>query len=671
MRGLASAVGARASAFKPLLLGLAVAATFGILAWAPIAYDDLFYLRGTPLVTGVWPGWAAILTKPMDYLEVVGTPSEAYEPINTLLHRWLYGLAGEQPLLYRLSSLLLHWLNILLVWGLFRRALREERLAFLGALLFAVYPAHVETLAISAFKKHLLTALLCLATLWLQSRPLPEALLCPLSWTMFGVGLLNKESAVIIPLSVLVWEYGEGGSGLRRRWRIFAGYGALCLAYWLWRRHLGPIPGRPPAGGDWGRHFLDCAAALAWYLSQLAWPWNLCLEHSLRVLPAGPSAGTTPAVLFLLLAAILAAGLGAVLLRLLRRDRVAWIGAAWTLACLLPFLNVVPVMNYSLVADRYLYLAHAGFCLLLMRGLAVAGGRLGPRLACGLRLAPALMAAAYFALAVRRGALFADPLELWTRTAACAPDNPRAHLVLESVCLQRGLYPEAERELLRLQELHLSPHAAAAAYQDLSRILYETGRVREAVAAAERRVRLSPDAVAWLNLGAYLMRAGDAPRALAALRNARRLDPASPEISLNLGNCLLALGRWRESQRALTYALRLPELRAAALRGLGEWHLRQGLRRPAADYFAASLAAEPVQIETVRELVRLRAALGEGNEARKVCADILAAADDLRRRLEASGDPSARRTAALIASWRREIAAAAARLPVRPRRPER
>ncbi len=485
----------------PLLLGLAIAASFGLLAWAPITHDDVLYAANSPLTTGPWPGWAAFFMRPAFPL--------GYEPLNFILHRWLHAWGGEQPLAYRLSSMLLHWANAVLAWSLFRRALREERLAFIGALLFAVYPAHVEVIAISASKKHLIVALLCLASLRIQRPGLGRAWICALSWLLLAAGLLTKESAIVIPFSVLVWEYAEGG-GRRKRWPLWTGYAVICLAFGLWHMQLSDFPTQPPEIGSWSLHWLDCAGGFAELISRLAWPWGLCLEHS-GLFAGGPSA---PSWLWPAGAWCAAAiSLGWLLRRLYRRDRVAWAAAAWTVICLAPFLNIAPVLLVRAPADRYLYLAHAGFCLLFMRGLASAAGRLRPATARWLKLAPAGLAAIYCAMSVRRAALFTDPVALWTQTAACAPGVPRARLMLAQTCLERGRLPEAWSALSAARGL--APEHPML-HQYLAWYYHEAGRPEAAVAEARERLRLWPDEKARQDLDFYLdaarIRRSAAPR---------------------------------------------------------------------------------------------------------------------------------------------------------------
>src|SRR5258708_6444009 len=123
---------------------------FGVLFWAPIAYDDAGLIFRNPLVVGPWPGWRAFLLGTYFLGE--------YEPVNFLLHRLLWSGGGSDVFLYRLTSFALHVANAALAFRLYRRLLGAPVTAWWTALLVALYPGHAEVLAISMFKKHLLVA---------------------------------------------------------------------------------------------------------------------------------------------------------------------------------------------------------------------------------------------------------------------------------------------------------------------------------------------------------------------------------------------------------------------------------------------------------------------------------------------------------------------------------
>ena len=80
------------------------------------------------------------ITEMFTGLEHVGT----YSPLTLLSWAVDYGLGGLNPWMYHFSNLLLHILNVMLVFILMFKLFKRNDLAFLAALLFGVHPMNVE-----------------------------------------------------------------------------------------------------------------------------------------------------------------------------------------------------------------------------------------------------------------------------------------------------------------------------------------------------------------------------------------------------------------------------------------------------------------------------------------------------------------------------------------------
>jgi hypothetical protein len=367
---------------------------------APVFYDDLSHIQNAPLLGKSWGEvWAAVLGR--RYFELAS--ERTYQPLVTLLHH----LTGARPLLYRGLGLAVHALNAFVVWRLARR-LTGARAAWLAALLFCAFPASTETVFFASFHGHLLA---CAGTLlaleaWLDyladrgQRPLARSLL----W--LTLALCAKETGVTAAaLCGLAWLL-RGRP--RRSIPGLAALAGLCGLYLAWRfLALNPPPAFP---GTFARPTLD---SLAWYARALVWPWPLCLE---RQLPASPALGA------LVLAGLAAAGWA------WRRKAGRLFLLAWLPLALLPFLHLIAFANLSPVADRYLYLAAAGWCLLLADVGASRGGE----------AALALLLTVWGGMTAARNGLFRDERGFFEQTAQCAPDHPRAHYLCGLARLKDG-----------------------------------------------------------------------------------------------------------------------------------------------------------------------------------------------------------------------------------------
>jgi hypothetical protein len=122
-------------------------------------------------------------------------------------------VCGVDPLLSHLSALLTHLAATLLFFFLARRLLGDSMLGGAAALLFGVHPAHVEAVAwISGVTESLFAifAFACILS-YLRSRdddPAGQrrwyALATPV---LFGAALLTKETALVLPVLLAVYEW--------------------------------------------------------------------------------------------------------------------------------------------------------------------------------------------------------------------------------------------------------------------------------------------------------------------------------------------------------------------------------------------------------------------------------------------------------------------------------
>ena len=559
------------SARRWLLWGAAFLLVYAILCWAPPIYDDRRYFLENPLVHGPWPGLRAFL----DQSTFGGQATES--PLTFLLHRLLYSLAGEHMLLCRLTSLLLHAANVLLFYRVCRRLLDDADLAFAAAALFSLFPTHVEVLAISTYKTHLIVSFCALLVMDLQAREGGWWRDCA-CWAALVLAALFKESAVVIPFLALLVDRLGPEAGRRRNAALHAGLFAIAGAYLVLRVTCIPLQGQvlDLRGGFWANHLLTSAKVFLWDLGHLLLPWPLSLEHDLRTVRQAQ--GAVPILAALAAVAFLSH-------RLYRRDRLAWGGWVWAALALGPFLNLVPHQNFSLVSDRYLYLASAGYVLALARlaGLWSEGRPAARRLVL---LAGTALAACYGALALRHGGRFLDPVELWTHAVERAPRNFRTYANLGEAYRDRGLYEQAASVLSRAIEL--APQYPDA-HMDLALTYASMDRLDDAIAEARRRVALLPDFEGTVNLGAFLLNAGRPQEALPVLRQAVQLKPDSAEALIDLGLCASALRRWDEALDALDRATRgqvvdasqRPGLVAAALAAKRAAYAARAKRPPA------------------------------------------------------------------------------------------
>jgi protein O-mannosyl-transferase len=266
--------------------------------------------------------------------------ADFYRPLQLLVHRLTFYLAGLRPAAYHAVNLLFHAVNALLVTELLVALGAAGGAAWATGALFAVHPMIVsEILMVSGLSEIMGLTWMLAALLALRSMRRRMA------WGALGfyaAALLTKESAIILPAMA---SFMELIFPARRKieWSLAAGAGALTLAYLILYPHV-IHPSWPKIPVSLAGSFMVEAfpGVLLHYAGLMAFPWPLFSE---RMLPSmAPNWPWHLTVLIAFLAALTYA-----------RSHAAWACAGWFAIMLLP---KAPMMIFhSLMLD------HWGYCM--------------------------------------------------------------------------------------------------------------------------------------------------------------------------------------------------------------------------------------------------------------------------------------------------------------------
>lgn len=491
-----------------------------------------------------------------------------------------------------------------------RRGGRARALALAAAALFALHPAHAESVAWVSGRKDVLSGALVFAALLahLRARERGSAPAYAASAALTAVACLAKSTAVAVPALVLALELalpappGRPSAPLRRRLlRVLPTLGvalaASALAVWVGgRTGVGRAHGSLELVLRLPEVALIDLPILRRYLVTAFAPLVLRINHHdllVRALAPGPARWLDAA----LAAATL---LPLALLAARTRRRLPRLAALWFLAALLPVLNLVPFSQW--LADRFLFLPLLGPCLLLAAG-GVALARRHRAAAAALGLGVGLL---FGARALERGLDFADSRRLWEAQLAVVPGDPLAqeHLA-DALSAEAERAPAAEAAALRERAATLLAAAIegfeASAVRNPGHLLQshlllaqahaargERAQAEEALARAAARFPDRPEPAA--TAGDLAARFGDLPAAttayLEALRRLEGTRALAPEEH--------ASQRQRARHNLAVLASRLgaaPEATAADL-GLAARALARAGHPRAADEVVTRLAAE-------------------------------------------------------------------------------
>ena len=498
-----------------------------------------------------------------------------YRPIAILSNELDYRLGSGRALMFHLTNLLLHIAATCCVFLLARRLAPSGLVGpVVAASLFALHPAHAESVAFISGRVDPLATVFVLATILLHLRANDSDRTWPWRVAAAGAwlcGLLSKEMAVTAPVLAAVFEAGTEGFPSRRDLKAralrYVPYFVVAGIYLAARvTALGRLLAPSPEGAtlSLSKPFV----ALGTYLRWLALPpFGLNLEPE-------PSGGSWAILAGLgILAALL------VMLSLWRRGfKVELATASAAGLALLPVLQLKPLE--TALSERFLYLPSA-FVMTLV-GLLAARWCLARGRAAVLAVV-VLLGGLYVANLLPRSLLWRDEVKLWKAKDAEDGGSLKARLNLgrahhrrgddvaaraaydDAIALAPGLAPQIRAEMTTLagygaagdpagdvrRALAASP-GDGSLWGNLGFLLFERGDLTGAADAFARATELSPGrATGWLGAGLVKLRQGDFPGAEADATRAVELDPALALARAIQGECLLRRGQACEALAAI------------------------------------------------------------------------------------------------------------------------
>ena len=470
-----------------------------------------------------------------------------WTPLTWLTHGLDYTLWGMDPGGYHLVNVTIHAGNAAIFYALAWRLLGAARPgaapaalrlgAAAAALLFALHPLRVESVAWITERRDVLAALFYLLTVLTWLRAGASEVAARRGWyagslALFALGLLSKSMLVSLPVVLLVLDVYP----LRRldlhTWRSPAAravllekapYLALAVAAVAITTvtmsasvRVTSLALYPPAA-----RLAIAAYGLVFY------PWKTLVPLDLRPMYEMPPRVSLIEPPFLV-AALVVAAITVALVAARRRwpaGLAVWLAYAVTLAPVSGLIHAGP----QLVADRFAYLPSLGLCLLFGAGVAVSGRR--STLARLVPLAAAAWIASLAALTWSQVHIWRNTDTLFVYTLAVDPDCGWCHAQYGGALGNRGDLAGAIPHLQRAAALR--PHRFRdQAHAGLA--LLRAGRAADALPYLERAVAAQPDNVeARLNLElarAEVGRAADAaPRlAPAHARDGSAQSPPAP-----------------------------------------------------------------------------------------------------------------------------------------------
>ena len=607
--GTASSLASRSASKvtqSPYLVGLPfiliIVAYIGTLGFQ-FVYDDPSQVLHNPLIRS-WNTLPGFFTHDVwSFNQVSGAPpTNYYRPMFLI---WLlinYKLFGSQAWGWHLSTVALHVLVTVLVYRLALELCRDRFTALFSAAIFGLHPVHIEAVAwISGVTESLVAApfvasLLCHIKARARTAG-PEIAkvataraLRAASLVLCLIALLSKETAIVLPAAILLYElvFGEpfkSSAGGRQPWYVAllravkATYPYLIVAAFYLAIRFEVLKG-------FGRSVFPLKLAtivLTWpsvvwfYIRLLVWPFGLSAFYDT---PYVHTPGLRSFVVPLFLSSAVCAGVVWCLARMpspaFRKSMIFCTGLI--VLPILPLLNLSVFIEGEIAHDRYLYLPSIGFCILvgsLLRRVpfgstAVVGLPL-PQAAVGL----VLMAGLAGGTALQTG-FWASDLLLYHRGLLAAPNNKVAKNNLAIELSKRGFYQDA----IAIFETTLQSHPDDwIALSNIGYDYFKVGNLNQADRDLTHAIQINEMSPGpFLNLGLVKQEQGKLDQAAKYIREAISLRPSGDGFHEALGNVLRKQGDLQGSLAEFRQEIENNPERWSARRQLDEVQTILGLR---------------------------------------------------------------------------------------------
>jgi|KBSMisStaDraftv2_1062788.scaffolds.fasta_scaffold00659_4 tetratricopeptide (TPR) repeat protein len=511
-----------------------------------------------------------------------------WHPLTWLSHALDCQLFRLNPTGHHYMSVLFHGLVVLLLFLFLNASTNLAWRSAAVALLFALHPLNVESVAWVAERKNLLCTVFLLLTLLCYRRytlkPGIAAYVLTASW--FAMGLMSKPMIVTLPFVLLLMDYWPLERTERIGWGRLAleklPFFALSALSCLITMHAQGNGAAINSVFPFPNRLENALLSYVVYLKKAAWPARLSAFY--------PHASGFPSWQIAGSIAVLLAITGVV--GKLRGKKYLLTGWLWFLGTLVPVLGLVQVGDQAM-ADRYMYIPLIGILMAVVWATSdwFESRHLStyyPTVACTL---------AVLGMSVVTHAqigYWKNSTSLWEHSLAINENNFVAHDNLAGQLMQEGRFSEAREHL-------------GIAHQ------------------------LNPrDPFSELSLGVCEQEVGNSDSAIASFQTVLSMTGNSglrTSAYANLGSIYRKQGDYERAVKNFNFALKLNPEHAFTLTGLGLIAQRKGDLLSASDYFkrAARLDASDthylLEAQALQQIGRRAEADEAREQARKVSSD--------------------------------------------------
>ena len=562
-----------------------------------IVYDDDLFISKNPHVRNglSWDNVRWALSADL----VSDSPNaDFWIPVTFLSHILTAELFGMNPSAHHLVNVVLHALNTVLLFWVLRRMTRDLWPSAFVAVLFAIHPLHVESVAWVSERKDVLSTLFFLLTIGAYvrytERPIPSRYV--LVGLLFALGLMSKPMLVTLPFVLLLLDYWPLGRlhlvGPRDNQKIInpsfliiekLPLFVLSAAIAIGTLHLhykgGTIASLESL--PFGVRVAHALVSYFNYIKQMIWPKNLAIFY--------PHPGDSLALSQVVVAGVTLTIILILVLWLIKTRPYLAVGWFWYLGTLIPVIGLLQA-GAQAMADRYTYIPLIGLFIMIGWGGQdlIARWRYRNLL---LKVSAAIVFSGLIICASMQLRYWRNSITLFEHALQIADKNFIAHYNLGLGYLESGNLEEAVQQFQAT--LRLDPDAYDS-HNELGVILYEQKKFEEAKIQFLKSLQIKPGYLkAQNNLALLTADQGEIEESMSYFTRALEAAPDSPVIHNSMGMVLHVQGRNNEAIDHFSHAVRINPNSAVIRSNLARSLYAQGRTEEALSHYAKAVQISP------------------------------------------------------------------------------
>jgi tetratricopeptide (TPR) repeat protein len=571
-----------------------------------VNYDDDRYVTENPHVRQG-------LTADTFTWALTSTEQANWHPLTWMSHALDCSLFRLNPAGHHFTSVILHAVNVVLLFLLLMWATGRLGPSVCVAALFALHPINVESVAWVAERKNVLCTTFFLLALWAYGwyARKPGWVRYLVLAVLFAAGLASKPMVITLPFVLLLLDYwplqrvhesqpntessAPSFSWLRlalEKLPLLALSAASALITMQAQQAGGAV--RSTEQFSFGVRLANAICAYAMYLWKMIWP--------ARLAPLYPHPGDSLVAWQVTVAALLLIAVTAIAIKFCAR-RYLIVGWLWFLGTLVPVIGLVQVGDAAM-ADRYAYIPLIGIFVMIAFGLSDPAESKQP----GLWLAiPAVLVLVALAFATHRQiGYWQSNRDLWSHTLDVTHNNFIAEDNLGGALILEGNEEDAHVHFEAAS--HINPRDPMSD-SNLGTYYQTHNQMREAITQYEAAITLTSDpgllAQTYANLGTAQRSLGQDDDAHQSFQQALHLN--SNQFNAWLGEGLLARkrGQAEEAIRDISRSIEVQPTAEAYLE-LGRTLAQSGHAAAALDAYQQALKLNPDFTEAQQAADELR-----------------------------------------------------------------